>query len=162
MSCCSYCHCRCTTMLLLLLLLLDPLLLLLQLSLGIAASLLLLFLLLCYIICRGCGNFLFVLWSPLGALNETCHESCIVFASLYGKPRVARNGNNAEINSRRGKLCGKFLVQIVRNSPERKKYCTQFPEMEIIPQFFSFQGNCVQICTGWFPRNSHERKKIHE
>ena len=31
---------------------------------------------------------------------ETCNESWIIFASLYGKPRVTRNGNNEEINSR--------------------------------------------------------------
>ena len=28
------------------------------------------------------------------------HRSCIVFPSLYSKPRVARNGNKSEVNFR--------------------------------------------------------------
>ena len=38
--------------------------------------------------------------------DQTCDESCIVFASLYGKPRVARNGNKEETNFHVWKIPG--------------------------------------------------------
>ena len=66
---------------------------------------------------------------------QSWNQSCIDFASLYGKPRVARNGNNDEINSR----WWKNSTEIPRTK------CTQFPDMEIILVFFSVPGNCVQF-----------------
>ena len=80
-------------------------------------------------------------------LNETCNESWIIFASLYGKPRVARNGNFIEVNFRGWKN----LSEVPRT------ICTQFPAMEIILLFFSFHGNCVQFVTDQF---FHGRKFI--
>ena len=84
--------------------------------------------------------------------DQTCDESCIVFASLYGKPRTTRNGNKSEINSR----WWKNSWEIPRTN------CTQFPGKEIKLYAISRNGNylCIffrswelrAICTRNFQR----------
>ena len=69
---------------------------------------------------------------------QSWNQSCIVFASLYGKPRVTLHGNNAEKNFRGWKN----LFEIPRTK------CTEFQGTEIIRDFFSVPGNSVHFVRG--------------
>ena len=83
---------------------------------------------------------------------QSWKQSCIVFASLYGKTPFARNGNKLEINSRRGKLRGKFLVQIVRNFLIGKLTSYFFPFLGIAYNLISFRGIAYNLYEE-FPTN---------
>ena len=69
-----------------------------------------------------CPSSYYVLYTFLiRVVVQSCIVSCIFFASLYGKTRVARDGNNEEINFRPWKNSWEI--------PRTK--CTQFPRKEI-------------------------------
>ena len=77
----------------------------------------------------------FILLDRLFLESVDGFQSCIVFASLYGKTSYPRNGNLPHI----------FYHFWGGSGGQTSTHCTQTPEMVICLVFFTDSGVCVQF-----------------